>query len=168
MKVTQLLVAAALAAVPVGRAAPLPRGTAPEPDVAAPVLYQDLMLVLVTKDGAAAVIFDGANERGDQVGYSFRYESADGKKKLSGTGKLFERQQGPGVSFDPEGLYVVAGPVKIKWSLCGRDRGWIYYAPEVVTVHLAHADAFKGRVHQAGTAFEAKTEALDLRRFMKR
>jgi hypothetical protein len=165
-----MLIAAYLAGTSVGVAAPLPRGTGPEPkpDVGAPVAYRDLMLVIVTKDGAAAVIFDGTNARGDHVDYSFRYESADGKKKLSGTGKLFERRQGPNGDFDPDGLYVVAGPAKIKWSMGGPDRGWIYYAPEVVTVHLAHADNFKGRVHNAGTAFQAKVEELDLRRFMRK
>jgi hypothetical protein len=170
MRVTLALAAVALAGSSAGNAAPLPRGPGPDPnpDVSAPVAYRDLMLVLVTKDGAAAVIFEGTSTRGDQVEYSFRYESADGTKKLSGTGKLFERRLGPGGGFDPDGLYVVAGPVKIKWSMSGPDRGWIYYAPEVVTVHLAHADNFKGGVQKFGAGLDVEKKELDLRRFMRK
>jgi hypothetical protein len=133
--------------------------------VAAPVAYQDLMLVLVTKDGAAAVIFNPA-ANGNEVAYSFRYESADGTKKLAGTGKLFERRL-MGGEYDPEGLFVVAGPVKIKWSRSNADRGWIYYSPEVVTVHLAHADNFKDRA-RANPGRVTVEKELDLRRFMKK
>jgi hypothetical protein len=141
-------------------------GFAPAPDLAAPVAYRDLMLVLVTKDGAAAVVFSPATPDGDQVGYSFRYESANGEKRLSGTGKLFERRLERG-GFDPAGLYIEAGSAKVKWSMGNADRGWIYYAPEVVTVHLAHADNFKGRVHKVGPKVVIDQE-LDLQRFMKK
>ena len=168
MKFTLLLVAVVLSAGSSnGTAAPLPRGGTPAPDVSAPVAYKDLMFVLVTKDGAAAVIFDDVAVDGNQVEYSFRYESADGKKKLTGTGKLFERRLGAG-GYDPDGLFIAAGPVVIKWSRGGPDRGWIYYAPEVVTVHLAHADSFKGKVEQLAPGIDAGMKELDLRRFMKK
>ena len=168
MRLRLMLVAATLAASPTGTAAPLPRGPGPDPapDVTAPVGYKDLMLVLVTRDGAAAVVFEGVAADGNQVEYRFRYESADGKKKLSGTGKLFERQLGQG-GYDPAGLSIAAGPISVKWSRGGADRGWIYYAPEVVTVHLAHADNFAARVRRLGQqVFEDKE--LDLRRFMRK
>jgi hypothetical protein len=162
MTVTALVAVLALGLSPV--AAPIPLGAGPPPKVSAPVAYQDLMLVLVTKDGAAAVIFTpGAT--GEEVGYSFRYESADGKK-LAGTGKLFERKL-MGGGYDPDGLFVVAGPVKIEWSRGNADRGWIYYSPEVVTVHLAHADNFAERRRKLGNGVIVDTE-LDLRRFMKK
>jgi hypothetical protein len=166
MRLTLLLVAAMLAGSSTVTAAPI-RGGTPDPDVTAPVAYKDLMLVLVTKDGAAAVIFDSVAEDGNQVEYSFRYESADGKKKLTGTGKLFERRPGGG-GYDPEGLSIKAGSVTLKWSRGGADRGWIYYAPEVVTVHLAHADNFKAKVEKIGPGADAETKELDLRRFMKK
>jgi hypothetical protein len=170
MRVTLVLLATALVGASTGTAAPLPRGSAPapEPDVSAPVAYQDLMLILVTNDGAAAVIFDTVPANGNGVEYSYRYESADGKKKLSGNGKLFERRLGGAGGYDPAGLSITAGPVAVKWSRGGTDRGWIYYAPEVVTVHVAHADNFKGRVHKHGPGLESKVEELDLRRFMKK
>jgi hypothetical protein len=170
VNVRLMVVAAALSGPAVGGAAPIPRGPGPDPapDVSAPVAYRDLMLVLVSKDGAAAIIFDDVAADGNAIEYSFRYESADGKKKLSGTGKLFERRLGGAGGYDPAGVSIAAGPVAVKWSRGGTDRGWIYYAPEVVTVHLANADNFKGRVHKQGPGLESKVEELDLRRFMKK
>lgn len=148
-----------------GAAAPGPAGAASAPAVTAPVAYQDLMLVLVTKDGAAAVIFNKRNANGSEVEYSFRYESTDGNKKHDGIGKLFEA--GRGVSeVSADGLFIVAGPVRIEWSRGGAHRGFIYYSPEVVTVHLAHADNFKGVKNFQGEMIEIKK--LDLRRFMKK
>ena len=94
----------ALLAAVTATAAPLPRDPDARPDVSAPVSYQDLMLVLVTKDGAAAVVFESPSADGSEVEYSFRFESADGKKKSSGTGKLFERRQGgPNGNYDRRG-----------------------------------------------------------------
>jgi len=164
-----IAIAAVLAGPIIGLAAPAPRGDgpAPDPDVSAPVAYKDLMLVLVTKDGAAAVTFGGASANGNEVEYIFRYESADGKKKLSGTGKLFERRLGAAGGYDPEGLYIVAGPMKLLWSKGGEERGWIYYALEVMSVHLAHGDNFKRRVHKFGQ-LESAVEELNLRRYMKK
>ena len=48
------VISVALLGAAAGTAAPLTRGPDPYADVSAPVLYQDLMLVLVSKDGAAA------------------------------------------------------------------------------------------------------------------
>ena len=167
MRVTLVLTVVVCLGASFGRAAPAPRERPPEPDVAAPVAYSDLMLVLVTKDGAAAVIFDSVAAEGNEVEFSFRYESADGKKKLSGTGKLFERRMAQG-GYDPAGLAIKAGEVSVQWSRGGTERGWIYYAPEVVTVHLAHAKDFRDRVEKAAPAGEMKYKELDLRRFMKK
>ena len=169
MGVRLVLIAAALAGSSAG-AAPLPRGPAPDPapDVSAPVAYHDLMLVLVTRDGAAAVVFDAVAADGSEVEYRFRYESADGKKKLSGTGKLFERRLGARGGYDPAGLSIAAGPIAVRWSRSNADRGWIYYAPEAVAVHPVHADAFKGRVHGVGPGVESEVKELNLQRFMRK
>jgi hypothetical protein len=164
-----MAIGAALIGVAAGIAAPLPRGPGPDPapDVSAPVLYEHLMVVLVTKDGLAAVVFDSPARDGSAVDYSFRYESADGKKKSSGTGKLFERRKGgPNGNFDPAGLSIVAGPIAIKWSMGSPDRGRIYYGPEVVTVHLAHASGFRPGV--GGLDGKTVQPELDLRRFMNK
>jgi hypothetical protein len=154
-----------------GMATPLARGQGSDPasGLSAPIAYEDLMLVLVSKEGAAAVIFDEVNNDGNAIQYNFRYESADGKKKLSGTGKLFERRLDDDRGYDPEGLSITSGPVSIKWSRGSRYRGWIYYAPEVVTVHLAHAENFKS--HEQKIGFDGETimvKELDLRRFLKK
>jgi hypothetical protein len=144
--------------------------------MSAPIAYTDLMLVLVSNEGAAAVIFDEVSEDGNSVQYKFRYQSVDGKKTLCGTGKLFERRLSTAErrlstvgGYDPYGLSITSGPVSIKWSRGGADRGWIYYAPEVVTVHLAHADNFKSQEQKIGFSGESTiTEELDLRRFMRK
>lgn len=75
-------------------------GTRPrhlEIDVTAPVMYKDMMLILVTSDGAAAIVFTDVTEAPDgksvnRVVYRFRYESRDGKTKTSGSGVVFETQ----------------------------------------------------------------------------
>jgi hypothetical protein len=148
-----------------GLAAPRPKEVEPAPrEIPAPVAYKDLMLVLVTKDGAAAVIFNDPAADGSEVGYSYRFQSRDGKTKLDGSGKLYERKPNGQNTYDPAGLAIVAGPIKMTWSRGGAERGWIYYAPELVTVHLAHADNFKEK-----KGFDsAVIKELDLRRFLKK
>jgi hypothetical protein len=143
---------------------PAPKGRAAR--IAAPVAYEDLMLVLATKDGAAAVVF---GDRGDDGGveYQFRYESADGKRKQAGKGQLFEFPLEKG-GYKPEGLYIKAGPISVEWSRGGKERGWIYYVPEDVTVHLAHADNFKDRLRTIGGRIKFEDQELDLRRFLKK
>jgi hypothetical protein len=100
---------------------PAPKGRAAR--IAAPVAYEDLMLVLATKDGATAVVFGDRGDDGD-VEYQFRFESADGKQKLAGKGQLFEFPLEKG-GYKPQGLYIKAGPIKVEWSKGGKDRGWI-------------------------------------------
>lgn len=162
-----LVVLLTLANSSAGPTAPVPRGAGTAPELSAPVAYRDLMLVLVNKDGAAAVVFNPTAD-GREVEYSFRYESSDGKKQ-EGSGKLFERRlKALGGGFDPEGLSIATGPVAIRWSYGNADRGWIYYAPEVVTVHLVHAQKFKPGVRRNLAGEEVVIEQLDLRRFMKK
>ncbi len=149
-----------------GNIAP-PAAPAPEPDVGAPVAYKDLMLVLVTKDGAAAVIFRDPVE--DGVSYKFRYESADGKTKSVGDGKVLERRLNGGEGgFDETLLDIKAGPISLRWSKGNQDRGWIYYAPEVLQVHLAHADEFEDHNAVKFLADDRLYKALDLKRYMRK
>ena len=99
-----------------------------------------------------------------EVDYIYRYESRVGKTKLDGSGRLSERKPNGQNTYDPAGLAIVAGPGKVTGSRGGAERGWIYYAPEIVTVHLAHADNFRPK-----TGFDsAVIKELDLRRFMKK
>ena len=156
----------ALALTPVGTAAPVPPGAKVRPDISAPVAYEDFMLVLVTKDGAAAVVFGKPKAGGDEVEYSWRYEAADGQKK-EGTGKIFERKLKDG-RYDPDGLSIAAGPISVGWSKGGAERGWIYYSPESVTVHIAHAENFKSGARKIPGDQEVPIQELDLKRFMKK
>ena len=152
----------ALASVP-STGAPAP--FVPKPEITAPLAYKDLMLVLVTKDGAAAVVFADATET--SVDYKYRYESADAKTKKTGTGKLFEKRIEQG-GFDEEGLHIVAGPVTVKWSRSSDTRGWIYYIPEAVAVHMANAENFEESVLEIPGKKNIIHKKLDLQRFIRR
>jgi len=131
-----------------------------EGDISAPASYKDLMLVLTTAEGAAAVIFTVERERG--VSYRFRYQSKDGTKHATGAGQVFERYK-EGV-YDGGELFINAGPIKIGWSHHDPGKGWVYYNPDKVRVHLAHADNFEGGKPGFGGHV---AEKLDLTRFMK-
>ena len=84
---------------------------------------------------------------------------------MAGEGKVEERRLDAG-GYDETLRDIKAGPVALKWSRGGPDRGWVYYAPEVVQVHLAHADNFEGGVRKFGDS--AVDEPLDLKRFMRK
>lgn len=145
-------------------AAPVPPGAAP-PRLSAPVTYRDLMLVLVNKDGAAAVVFSDPDEKGTAVSYSFRYESADGQTTKAGKGKLFERRLPVG-GYDPDGLSLNAGAITLEWSMGGPERGWIYYLPEALAVHIANARDFEDRFELIPGGQKQEYKKLDLKRFM--
>lgn len=149
-------------------AAPIPKSDPPA-KVSAPVQYKDLMLILVAKDGVAAVVFENPAADGSGVEYNFRFESADGKTKKSGSGKLFERRRGgPNGDFDPEGLFIKAGPISMEWSRGGQDRGWIYYAPENCSVLIANASGFARQAELQLDRTQHVRPELDLRRFVKK
>ena len=126
--------------------------------ISAPVAYEDLMLVLSTKDGIAAVAFGKEVEKG--VTYRYRFVPQGKEKEESGEGKVFEKYKLVPTK-DPDKMEVVdegsqlflkAGPIKVEWSYSMAGRGWIYYTPEVVRVQIANAKEF---------------EKVDLKRFMK-
>lgn len=116
--------------------------------VTARVVYGETMLVLVTEEGAAAVIFHAA-DNGD-LSYDYRFESKDGTRTDTGTSPLSVRKDANGRYVGEQ--FIKAGPIAIEWSQGDRKGGWIYYSPDSVRVHPALAKQF------------AK---LDLRRFMK-
>jgi RNA polymerase sigma factor (sigma-70 family) len=138
----------------------------PLPTVSAPVAYKDLMLVLVNKDGAAAVVVTDVMKDGVGVSYKFRYESADGKTKKAGTGVVLERRLDEG-GYDESLLAIKAGPIALVWSRGSTERGWIYYAPEVLQVHVANADCFADSV-TVDLKGQTERKALDLKRFMRK
>jgi hypothetical protein len=164
------LVAAGVLAVghllPAAAVAPVPPEAAVGPRIPAPVAYKDLMLVLVTRDGAAAVVFGDVIDDGRGVAYQFRYQSRDGHTTKAGEGQVEEVRLDAG-GYDPKLLNITAGPIAVEWSRGGKDRGWIYYSPEGVQVHLAHANDFEDRVAPP-LGDSASHKAIDLKRFMRK
>jgi hypothetical protein len=132
--------------------------------ISAPIVYEDLMLVLGNAEGAAAVIFTERIGRGK--GYRFRYESKDGKKSFSGTGTVFEKYTDGRADDAGSQLFIQAGPLQVMWSDGSATRGWIYYSPETITVQIASANDFDDRV-EIVLGKRRAFKKLDLRRFMK-
>jgi hypothetical protein len=129
--------------------------------VSAPVVYQDLMLIVSTRDGVAAVAFGKEIEEG--VTYRYRLLLKGAEKERSGEGKVFEKYervptQGPhgevvtGIVDRGSELFLTAGSVKLEWSYSAKGRGWVYYQPEQVRVQIANAAEF---------------EKIDLKRFAR-
>jgi hypothetical protein len=125
--------------------------SAPAEKQSAPVVYEDLMLILSTRDGVAAVVFGKDLEEG--VTYRYRYLPKGTEKEQSGDGKVFEKYErvptaGPHgqvvTGLDDKGsqLFITAGAIKLEWSYAAKGRGWIYYQPEEVRVQIANAREF--------------------------
>lgn len=127
--------------------------------VSAPVFYKDSMLVLVTKSGAAAVVFTKEIDGG--VEYKYRYESADGKTQKSGTGKVTEKD----APVPKSDLFIEAGPIPLRWSHADDGKAWIYYDPSVLKVHPAKAADFEDRTEPTPFDGPMSVSKLDLKRF---
>jgi hypothetical protein len=115
-----------------------------EPDDARPVpelgsasaswVYRESLLILVSKQGVAAVASTESTD--DGIVYSFRFESGDGSTKETGSGKAFERVKETTlkdgtteVVNDGGKLFIQAGALRVGWSLGSRSEGWVYYTP---------------------------------------
>jgi hypothetical protein len=72
----------------------LPQAARAKTDIAAPLVYDGTMLVLVSDDGVAAVIFR-PTVRG-AAAYDFRFEGKDGKKVEAANVPLFETRDPAG------------------------------------------------------------------------
>jgi hypothetical protein len=129
--------------------------------IAAPVVYEELMLILSTKEGNAAIAFGKDIEEGVTYRYRFLRKGAD--KESTGKGKVFEKyervpKKGPHgeimttVIDRGSELFITAGSIKLEWSYSCKGRGWVYYYPEQVRVQIADAKSF---------------EKIDLKRFGK-
>lgn len=122
--------------------------TTTQPDrVSAPVVYKDLMLILSTEEGVAAIDFEEPIEQG--VRYRFRYFPVGDAAETTGTGRVFEKYKrfpneagGIQVVDDSGQLWIEAGEIRVEWSFSGSERGWIYYAPEKTRVQIANSDKF--------------------------
>jgi hypothetical protein len=140
-------------------APPKPKATG----FASPVVYGTTMLIISGKVGVAAVVFTDASGKG--ATYKFRYESADGKTRKEGTGKVSERYVAG--KYAGGDLDVKAGPLEVKWSVGGDKQGWVYYDPAALTVQMGSRDMFDDRaVEFKGKAIVIKK--LDLKPFIRK
>jgi hypothetical protein len=114
----------------------------------APIVYDQLMLVVSDPRGVAAFIFSEEMDRG--VRYHYRYRSRDGGKEHKGSDFVCEKYRRIPTA-DPkrferrdEGsrLWLKAGPLDLEWSYRMPGMGWVYYSPELVRVQIAHAKDF--------------------------
>lgn len=131
----------------------------PPERLSAPVTYKDTMLIAVTKDGVAAIVFGDPVEMGRK--YRFRFLPIDGGKEISGEGSVWETYVDG--KYDGGNLDIKAGPITFEWSRGGDDRGWVYYQPEDLRLQIANADRFEE--HEGLDS--KKIEKLDLKRFLK-
>ncbi len=150
--------AARAAGTPQTRSAPL----------SAPVVYDELALVLVDARGAAIVDFDAPYTTVDDgmercgVRVRWRYLARGQSKATEGSDDAFERRWVSGNSIntksdlapgqvDSSAAWLDAGPLRLQWSNRGNGSGWIYWRPEELRVELANEGDF---------------ETLDLARFL--
>ncbi len=139
-------------------------------NLAAPIVYDNLMLIVSGDKGVAAIVFP--TEASSGVSYRYRFLSRVKGKESTGDGKVFERYElvppanirGPlprittlhrggfGVLDKGSNLIISADMIKLKWSYSRKGRGWVYYIPEDMKVQIAAAEDF-GKI--------------DLRRFLK-
>jgi hypothetical protein len=151
---TALLVSLSLVLVattlhPLVAARDLPIPASGKPRLSAPVVYENLMLVVTGKEGVAAIDFLRPVPEG--IRYRWRYLPNDGAEEVQGEDKVFEKyRREPGD--EPNGqeavgegsrLHIEAGTIKMEWSLGGESSGWIYYEPESLRVQIVHEKHFE-------------------------
>ncbi len=127
-----------------------------EEPVVAPVVYEDLMLILSGREGVAAIVFfnafdNSADEKVDAgVHYKYKFLQAGKEKVLEGEGRLFEKYKVKKVEGSKKAEIVEksaqvklsAGPLEVRWFHAEKGKGWISYAPERVRVQVGHSDHF--------------------------
>lgn len=128
--------------------------------ISAPVMYKDTMLIVVTKAGVAAIVFDEPVDKGRN--YRFRFLPADGTKEVTGQGAVWETYLDG--KYEGANATIKAGGISIGWSAGGNDRGWLYYEPEKTRMQIATAKRFQDR---KSPVTNQKVEKLDLKRFRK-
>lgn len=128
--------------------------------ISAPVVYKDTMLIAVTSDGVAAIVFTDKIDHGTK--YRFRYLPNDDGEEQTGIGGVFEQYKDG--QYDGGKLTIRAGKIKIGWSARGDDGGWVYYLPETTTVQIASSERFQTTTKRLPDG-ESVYEKLDLKRF---
>lgn len=121
------------------------------PPIAAPVHYDDTVVILADDRGVGCVTFHNspATESGlsatlNVVGYRYRYRSHDGTE-TTGRGYLYEKYSkvvdgDKSVVMNEGGkLKMVVGHFQVVWSEGGSKQGWLYYVPKELTLQFAGA-----------------------------
>lgn len=144
--------------------------------ISAPVYYEDLMLVVTTDDGVAAIDFlSEINTRKKDkthlgIEYRFRFLPRGKPDELTGHGRVFECRniENHGTDFEAAERFIKASPIRIEWSYGDSGKGWIYYVPEQAKVHIAHSKYFERRIRPEppGSPFPAARPKLQLHRFV--
>src|SRR5262245_7348537 len=97
--------------------------------VAAPIVYEDLVLILASKEQVAAIIFKKEINRG--VHFEYRLWDKKSKAEQKGTGVVFEKYkptEDPKTFVDDGSqLFIKAQTLTVEWSYSMKGRGYIYY-----------------------------------------
>lgn len=132
--------------------------------ISAPVVYRDLMLIVVTNEGVAAIVFDEKDPKTSRSGsarYRFRFLKNAESAEVTGTGMVLETAN------NIEDVTIKAGPIRVGWSGGGHDRGWIYYQPEDMQISIAQARRFNESIVEFADE-PHPIPKLDLKRFLKK
>lgn len=127
--------------------------------VEAPIVYEDLTLILADKKGnVAAVVFP--KEIANGIRYRFRFLRHGANKEIFGTGTVAQEwkeiKEGGESKFvlDANSTIMRAGSIELKWDYRIPGSGWVYYHPEQLSVQIGgSAERFKD---------------VDLKRFAKK
>ena len=120
--------------------------------IAAPVHYEDTILVVTTKQGVAAIQFTKPIDSDGRTGLEYQYRFLEeGKEEETGKGDVFVRDGGMlpeerlAKGLDPESAepqlpnrtVIRAGKIDLVWSPGAPGKCYVYYAPEDTRVQLA-------------------------------
>jgi hypothetical protein len=131
------------------------------------VKYDQTMLVIVSKDGAAGVRFIEPFELGNNSGngivgvsYEWRFQSRRrGAEEQTGTGRVYVKLVDNNVRNGS--ISVTCGPIQLTWAFKEKTLGGVQFNPRDLAVHPVPARHFK--------KIEARPhiKAVDLRRFLQ-
>lgn len=131
--------------------------------ISAPVFYRDTMLIAVTDQGVAAIVFQEKDAQlvNSSARYRFRYLKDSESEELAGEGIVLDTVN------DKERLTVKAGPIRVGWSGSGHDRDWVYYNPDEMLLCIAKADRFDDSIWADVPGPPHRVQKIDLKRFLK-
>ena len=133
--------------------------------ISAPVQYRDMMLIVVTDDGVAAVVFQEKDPKliNKSARYRFRFLKDAESEEITGAGIVLDTVN------STEERTIKAGQIRLGWSGGSHDRGWIYYLPEDVQVCISEASRFEDGFLKSGVQdSNGPVPKLDLKRFLKK